>query len=81
MIYSKKKNLSYLLIQEIPTGQQEQDFFKTIKYFDSKGNDGSNKLNILFQFVKDAWKELNKGETVPDMELWKLEGSNENMPQ
>ena len=54
---------------------------KKIKYFDSKRYDGSDKLNILFQFVKDAWKELNNGETLPDMELWKLEGSNENTPQ
>ena len=43
---------------------------KKMKYFDSKDNDGSDKLNILFQFVKDAWKELNNGETLPDMELW-----------
>ena len=35
----------------------------------------------MFQFVKDAWKELNNGETLPDMELWKFEGSNENTPQ
>ena len=54
---------------------------KRIKYFDSDGNDASNKVNVLFQFVKDAWKELNKEETLPDMELWKLEGSNENTPQ